>query len=280
MKSRVYPIECSISRWEVDVADWGELVKVLDGPRHGQSYIFRGQPDSDWTLKPRLLRDLDETRTNWHAATKVEQSALDTFRAQAHLHLTPMVCQKAQRLDWWALMQHYGAPTRMLDWTRAPYVAAYFAVDSCYGKDGAIWAVNADLLEDHQRERTESDDSNDEKAFYRKSEEPPILRTAEATSTDRMIAQQGVFTYSTQLLMDHVRPLIELEQLAKNPVRPVVRKVIIPNEMKYEILRKLKRMNITAATLFPGLDGLGQSIAQRIRIDTHCPTCFEGRKAG
>ena len=49
-------------------------------------------------------------------------------------------------LDWLALMQHYGAPTRLLDWTRSPYVALYFALEKA-DKESAVWAINREWLE-------------------------------------------------------------------------------------------------------------------------------------
>ena len=43
--------------------------------------------------------------------------------------------------QWLALMQHYGAPTRLLDFTWSPYVAAFFALERTLG-DGVVWAMN------------------------------------------------------------------------------------------------------------------------------------------
>lgn len=44
-------------------------------------------------------------------------------------------------IEWLALMQHFGAPTRLLDFTQSPYVATYFAVEDAT-EDSVIWAVN------------------------------------------------------------------------------------------------------------------------------------------
>ncbi len=47
------------------------------------------------------------------------------------------------------------------------------------------------------------------------------------------------------------------------------RKLIIPNQLKPDFLRHLRRLNITARSLFPGIDGFGRSVSELVRICTH-----------
>src|SRR5216684_3693164 len=63
---------------------------------------------------------------------------------QAHLFLAH-VPDDADSFHWLALMQHHGAPTRLLDFTWSPYVAAFFALERATS-DAAIWAINLPLL--------------------------------------------------------------------------------------------------------------------------------------
>ena len=70
-------------------------------------------------------------------------------------------------------------------------------------------------------------------------------------SNERIEAQQARFSISTNPLSNHESQLYECDSLVK---------INIPRKLKPDILRELNQMNITAKTLFPGIDGLGKSI--------------------
>jgi hypothetical protein len=70
------------------------------------------------------------------------------FRQDAHRGLAPFVVPSNDYvLNWWPLMRHYGAPTRLLDWSLSPYVALYFAVEEPWDEDGALWWYRANIAE-------------------------------------------------------------------------------------------------------------------------------------
>jgi FRG domain len=65
---------------------------------------------------------------------------LGAFKRRAHQYI-PDLPDKEDELEWLALMQHYGAPTRLLDCTTSPYVATFFAATSVQSpEDSAVWA--------------------------------------------------------------------------------------------------------------------------------------------
>ena len=78
------------------------------------------------------------------------------FKRECHHH-TGQLPKPADTMEWLSLMQHYGAPTRLLDWTYSFYAAVFFAVDGAApasaGNTCCVWAVNADWLRDRFRER-------------------------------------------------------------------------------------------------------------------------------
>src|SRR5262245_22396202 len=106
---------------EIRLKDWQQLVE-LDGETQNRlasdpDYFFRGQARADWSLVPSLLRLIEQNGLDVGRSLWLEQQLLIEFRASAHLHLGPWILPEDERdvVAWWALMQHYGAPTRLLD---------------------------------------------------------------------------------------------------------------------------------------------------------------------
>jgi FRG domain len=254
--------------------DWAAFQRIvdhidIDSPLR-PTYIFRGQAE-DWPLVPSLARTA--RLYNWTAsqALTVESVASKEFLRVAHYHLPPLlVSPQLQGRGWtWTLMQHYGAPTRLLDWTKSPYVAAYFACGSSFDKDGIIWVVQArsvreTMIRDHGSARGHYDQvARQESELFVNPEAPALIYFLDnALLTDRMRAQQTMQSISTQILQDHGHVISEA--LAGDRQR--ITKLVIPADEKPKFLRKLRRMNMTAEALFPGSDGLGRSIRELVTM--------------
>ena len=108
------------------------------------SIWWRGHSVSTWVLRPLVYRVED-------AGHQYERNIASRFiqRAAVRHQATPLSNDLA---GWFFLMQHYGLPTRILDWTSSILIATYFAVrdDGFHGEDGALWGLAATYLNEDQ----------------------------------------------------------------------------------------------------------------------------------
>jgi hypothetical protein len=264
-----WPI-ASINSWEHLL----ELFSVLRRPDPTRiGHIFRGQADASWGLKPSLLRPMAPNVTPTQAI-HLEEAALVEFQSQAHLHINPVIADSISGpLDWWALMQHHHAPTRLLDWTLSPFVAAYFAVEQCCAADGAIWFLQEITLVEGVLKRfgpSRLSLKNDQVDTDLRNPDANLLVQpwCPARRSDRMVTQQGRFTFCHNVLGDQEVIIDDLCAAAENGerVQSLWCKLIVPTKLKLKVLNQLRAMNVTAGALFPGIDGLGRSITEMIRI--------------
>ncbi|RJF92238.1 FRG domain-containing protein [Noviherbaspirillum saxi] len=249
---------------ELRVSSWNEFVALnaqLDG------WAFRGQQDARWALISSLSRYLEAfipERPTWRIR---EERAIRIFKRKAHNYLTnPAVLDNDLRCL--ALMQHHGAPTRLLDFTKSPFVAAFFAMESAV-TDAAVFALNTPKLwnatpvnnslldREYIDPRTEG---NFERYFLRNDHQ--ILWIGEPTEMDqRLVAQSG--TMVVPGVLDKSLDEILCEYPEKDSL---IKKIVLPHSIREEAMKALYRMNITNATLFPDLDGLARSIRVELEI--------------
>jgi FRG domain len=228
-------------------------------------FLFRGQADAEWSLEPtiaRLLRGEASAK-----AIELEKLGVAAFEAQAHLYLSDNVVSKTTDMTgWWSLMQHYGAPTRLLDWTVSAYVAAYFAVVHSWDRDGAVWLFGVKDLNDGVEAKYGKQiiDARSLGTQFNTADAPPaIMVAARKVYTERMIAQQGGFSVCRQPLADHA---VVIDEILSAKASLPWTKLIIPKELKPTFLHFLRSMNIAANALFPGIDGIGRSVEELYRV--------------
>jgi len=264
----------------VEIKSIAALIEWVDrATRNGIfGLLYRGQGKADWPLAPSLHRILSSPQKR-ELAEKFEQIGMLRFRKSAHLYHNQAVLPEwpgtggedhLNVLVLWSIMRHYGAPTRVLDWTSSPYIAAYFAVREEWDEDAAIWFYDNQILQ--KAWKAISLDLNDmprlQKDFTnggRRHDGLAIVFDYEATEqTPRMVAQQCRLSVCTAVDADQEEALEALGSAASKS--NWMGKLVIPKSSKYDMFRHLFAMGINAEALFPGPDGLGKSIEEVYKL--------------
>lgn len=223
---------------------------------------FRGQADKAWSLQPSILRLLKDSNISRNVANKIENDAICQFYSKVHLfmpHYKPN--DKNDFIDRLSLMQHNSCPTRLLDWTLSPYVALYFAVSQNFDSDGSVWTFPTPVLRGGQKDKYGDKNINEIKTD---DNEPAYLFFLNnERHSERSAIQQSVFTMCNDITKDHLDVMLDI---CEGQSSKYITKIIIPSTAKKEIFSQLQTMNISANSLFPGLDGLGKSIDERIKL--------------
>jgi hypothetical protein len=204
---------------ELEIENWSDLVSEFTKMDFGRPSevprLFRGQSDAIWELEDTLSRRLTSTATGIDSI-EIERIAFDKFFTQAHLLLDPSSLPKrCSVLAWWALMQHFGCPTRLLDWTASPYVATYFAVSENGKVPGAVWSFDPSSVLDASKSDTYlktrkqiEHTKNTRSIFWGQRRSQFIYPLALRQHHVRLASQQGSFTVCGEIPSNHGR-LIE-----------------------------------------------------------------------
>ena len=258
---------------ETVVSDWSALVEALhsidmipkqpgQGGHFRAPFVFRGMSDSGWPLATSLERLKSPPE-------KVEAGLLRAFRKYAPRGTF------SHNSDWEALSvaQHNGLPTRLLDWSVSPLIAAHFATAEreYFSRHGVVWCVDVTALRDRVlpvdiakpikgASAAVYDVAMLERA-YPKIVELDATQAAqgdacvffEPPSLDARIANQtGILSMMNSAAGRHQE---YFERVAAQDAA-VVHRIVIDKSAKSEIRDKLDQNNIHERMLFPGLPGL------------------------
>ncbi|MBN8471906.1 FRG domain-containing protein [Corallococcus exiguus] len=239
---------------EVTVTSIDSLVDSIEKLRRewGDTIWYRGHAATNWSLIPTLMRP-DHLSRN-------EMTLLTRFKQYAY----PLLPRAPQfEWEWLFLMQHYGVPTRLLDWSESPLVALYFAVEARQATenvDGVIWClcpremnrISAGPALDHLPSFSDSSSLLDAYLPSRvvgvtSASQKPLAIVAPRQFA-RLSAQQGVFT------IFH-RNAASVDQIGPEPQR-YARKFIVPRNAKKKLRDRLAFLALTHLSLFPDVENV------------------------
>jgi hypothetical protein len=272
----------SITTYTVDTLI-GFMEKVTDSLNGSNNTSwFRGIGNvATYELRPNLYRH--PTLKNIDELLELERTMLDRFRERsimfkhAHMHISD-----DHELANLVIMQHFGVPTRLLDWTENPFVALYFALTSAhmnyqlappaYEQDAAVWILQPEVWNFHAR----GSRPNDRKVFSLESQAlltykpqqqgaidganlgKPTLAVYGPHNNERVVAQRGTFT-----LFGADVDIMEDQFTNGSYHQDSLIKIIIPKDEIGSLLKQLAAIGVTDSTVFPDLSGVAKEIARK-----------------
>jgi hypothetical protein len=222
---------------------------------------FRGQENADWDLVPRFYRT---PPTDQETEREIREEFIT--HAPAFSDTTP-----TNEWQWYFLMQHYGTPTRLLDWTDGALIGLYFAVRDNRGRhDAAVWALDPWWLNVMVIRKDSVDPVGDVLIPDSKKEDrwlpkrfgrlgalpPPPIAVLPGHFDKRIGAQRSTFTV-------HGSDLNGLLTAAKASRYVGLAKIIIPSCEIGQVKRSLDTHGIDETTVFPDLEHLSRVVEYR-----------------
>lgn len=240
----------------VHLTNFISIVQEFIPPLQKIGWCYRGHSKTSYELKPKAGRE-ELFDSSWEIKQLKNPNYPDkdlgrfkTWRDEAIAFTDEL---PKNDLECLALAQHYGLATRLLDWTRNPLVALFFACKEHADFDGCVFGYLPDLF------IINSDTSLDKIDRLVCYQPRPF--------NQRIHNQKGIFTYHPQLevALEKKRVSDDLKKLSKSGNN--LERILIPKESKGLILRELFEFGIDESFLFPGLDGLSSSINWGTRRD-------------
>ena len=279
-----------------EIRCWQHFRNVVDAHQNqrpekegqkGTEWIFRGLHKYG-ELKSSLERHLADFDIELAKAADVECYLVREFRR--HYDGPDRELVEDDRLYCLGLLQHYGAPTRLLDWTYSPYVAMYFALEKFADAGvksqkfathhvGYLWCLETNRCSEAAwqavkdtaikrkwfKKRFDDESRRDDRSFTELYVDNPLKRFVLPENPWRFHVrhrnQQGVFLCPGDITSSFQRNIEEMKFKHRTRKRY---KIIMSKDVRTDALEQLRRMNVTRASLFPGLDGFAKSLAHRL----------------
>ncbi|NOY43500.1 MAG: FRG domain-containing protein [Planctomycetes bacterium] len=258
------PVKNSVE--EICLDSWREFFDLtVDSFATGPAFVFRGQTAYDWPLESSIdrLESKYPKRKNlcgsipefFERPPFTEEQHLNAFKRAIRGRRGPNPGALSED-DYWALGQHHGLATPLLDWTRSPFVALFFAFEEeeCLHADGkwgepeyrGVYVLSTNTIEDAAKDDTFA----------------VRILSPESDANYRLISQAALFIRMPRKtkLEDYVA-----KHFPKENRNATFKKIKIPNDDRDDCLVTLNKMNINHMTLFPDIDGAAKHVNTRWR---------------
>ncbi|MEM9916330.1 MAG: FRG domain-containing protein [Planctomycetota bacterium] len=228
--------------FEIKLSSWKQFTDVIQvrGLRKN-NLLYRGQTVAHWELKPSLFRGIDDVDEE----ENLSRDQLQQFKMASRGRCSAGMNDFGD--TWWALGQHMGLRTPLLDWTTSPYVALFFAFAEIYDFE------DTDMRVVYVLDRSEIEaKSQTNRHEYGSNEWSISFIEPFSHENGRIVGQSGLFSMSPPGWSIEEWVNDEFDEQA-NKLACI--KILIPEIDRANCLRHLNRMNINYLSLFPDLEG-------------------------
>lgn len=277
---------------EFDTYKIENIGHLIEAGRRLYPFWFRGHSSCFDNLLPKIFRESEKIKGQLSGGSANHEFAY----IEEYQRKVPMFTDNIpgnREVGWLFLMQHYGAPTRLLDWTENILVAAYFAVHENKKEDGEIWVIFPQRVNKHYagegfwlwdspqvsylaKEPFWSGSPGElaEKLGLTKRPETP-LAFYPPLNNPRMVAQSSVFTIHPKPDKDKSNTITSLLKNHEKGIEIV--RYIIPSKCKSEIYSDLNKLGINRTRLFPEQESVAVDMLKhwnpRIGFPKDAPKC-------
>lgn len=216
---------------EIKVNSTSELFDKLLSFKNSRAWIFRGHQDAAWKLLPKAGRP---EFVNSYSRTINEKSIFESWKRYA-LHFLEKVPQND--LDWLTLAQHHGLATRLLDWTKTPLNAVFFAVNNNEELEAAVYCLEIRTSEILPESVVDPFGVEGIKVFFPKG------------MSARILSQRGLFIINDE-------PEVPLD----DKIGKRLHKIIIDRMALKEINDTLEFLGVNELSIFQDLNSLSDHL--------------------
>ena len=243
----------------IELSSWKHFMELVNEVFLDYStYVYRGHGTAAWKLEPTIDRIIKDPLSN------EREELLNNFKYAVRGRRGANPPHLKDDNEWWALGQHHGLSTPLLDWTESPFVALFFAVTKAIqigSEYCTLWALSQYSIDENNNTILSND------YVERINNHKPTVKIVRPLSDEnaRLVNQRGLFTRGPNN-QDVESWIKEFHSGDERGIE--LYKVNIPNEDLESCLRYLNKMNINYSTLFPDVSGAADFCNYKLRMES------------